>query len=175
MLYYNHIETNQNNILFKKGKMNMIKCGLCGKEFKDDQFDEYAAHVNQCAAEHSMKKKTEDMKKIQTELEEVKRAKVCYEGLRNAFKEKYPDIYKMNFGDESKVKSKDSEKNKDKIKTNNSNTSESVSNKSKDKKDNKDKSYYDFFNTPIRLDKLSKEDYDSLMSLIDRFNSIGFF
>ena len=175
MLYYNHIETNQNNILFKKGKMNMIKCGLCGKEFKDDQFDEYAAHVSQCAAEHSMKKKTEDMKKIQAELEEVKRAKVCYEGLRDAFKEKYPDVYKMNFGDDSKVKSKDSEKNKDKIKTNNSNTSESVSNKSKDKKDNKDKSYYDFFNTPIRLDKLSKEDYDSLMSLIDRFNSIGFF
>lgn len=172
MLYYNHIETNQNNILFKKGKMNMIKCGLCGKEFKDDQFDEYAAHVNQCAAEHSMKKKTEDMKKIQTELEEVKRAKVCYEGLRNAFKEKYPDIYKMNFGDESKVKSKDSENNKDKVKTS---TSESVSNKSKDKKDNKDKSYYDFFNTPIRVDKLSKEDYNTLMNLIDRFNSIGFF
>lgn len=172
MLYYNHIETNQNNILFKKGKMNMIKCGLCGKEFKDDQFDEYAAHVNQCAAEHSMKKKTEDMKKIQAELEEVKRAKVCYEGLRDAFKEKYPDIYKMNFGDESKVKSKDYEKNKDKVKTS---TSESVSNKSKDKKDNKDKSYYDFFNTPIRVDKLSKEDYDNLMNLIDRFNNIGFF
>lgn len=153
----------------------MIKCGLCGKEFGDDQFEEYAVHVSQCAAEHSMKKKTEDMKKIQAELEEVKRAKVCYEGLRDAFKEKYPDVYKMNFGDDYKVKSKDSEKNKDKIKTNNSNTSESVSNKSKDKKDNKDKSYYDFFNTPIRLDKLSKEDYDSLMSLIDRFNSIGFF
>ena len=173
MLYYNHIETNQNNILFKKGKMNMIKCGLCGKEFKDDQFDEYAAHVNQCAAEHSMKKKTEDMKKIQAELEEVKRAKVCYEGLRNAFKEKYPDIYKMNFGDESKVKSKDSENNKDKVKTS---TSESVSNKSKDKKDNKDISYYDLFTTPtIRVDDLSKEDYDNLMYLIDRFNNIGFF
>lgn len=78
----------------------MIKCGLCGKEFEDGQFEEYAAHTNQCAAEMSMKKKTDEMKKIQSELEEVKRAKVCYEGLRDAFKEKYPDIYKINFPEE---------------------------------------------------------------------------
>lgn len=79
----------------------MIKCGLCGKEFEDGQFEEYAAHTNQCAAEMSMKKKTDEMKKIQAELEEVKRAKVCYEGLRDAFKEKYPDIYKINFPEET--------------------------------------------------------------------------
>lgn len=79
----------------------MIKCGLCSKEFEDGQFDEYSAHVQKCAAEMSMKKKTEDMKKIQAELEEVKRAKVCYEGLRDAFKEKYPDIYKINFPEET--------------------------------------------------------------------------
>lgn len=41
----------------------MIKCGLCGKEFEDGQFEEYAAHTNQCAAEMSMKKKTDEMKK----------------------------------------------------------------------------------------------------------------
>lgn len=75
----------------------MIKCGLCGKEFEDTQFEEYAAHVNQCASEQSLKKKTEDMKKIQAELEEVKRAKTVYEGLRDSFKEKYPDIYRINF------------------------------------------------------------------------------
>lgn len=79
----------------------MIKCGLCGKEFEDDQFEEYAAHVQNCAAEMSMKKKTEEMKKIQAELEEVKRAKVCYEGLRDAFKDKHPDIYKINFPEET--------------------------------------------------------------------------
>ena len=78
----------------------MIKCGLCGKEFKDDQFEEYAVHVQKCAANMSMKKKTEDMKKINEELEELKRAKVYYEGIRDEFKKKYPDIYKANFKDE---------------------------------------------------------------------------
>ena len=101
MLYYNQVETNQN----KRKEHNMIKCGLCGKEFEDDQFEEYAAHVNHCAADMSLKKKTEEMKKIQNELEDLKRAKVCYEGLRNAFKEKYPDIYKANFPDEVEDKS----------------------------------------------------------------------
>lgn len=98
----------------------MIKCGLCGKEFEDDQFDEYAAHVSQCAAEMSMKKKTEDMKKIQVELEEVKRAKICYEGLRDAFKEKYPDIYKINFPEESNNNS-DSKSNENKSNKSNEN------------------------------------------------------
>lgn len=90
----------------------MIKCGLCGKEFEDGQFDEYAVHVNQCAAEQSMRKKTEEMKKINEELEEVKRAKVVYEGLRDTFKEKYPDIYRANFL-EDKADSKDNKSNKD--------------------------------------------------------------
>ena len=80
--------------------MKTIKCGLCGKEFLENEYDEYAAHVQKCAAECSMKAKTEEMKKINQELEEVKRAKVCYEGLRDAFKEKYPDIYKANFKEE---------------------------------------------------------------------------
>ena len=90
----------------------MIKCGLCGKRFEDDQFEEYAAHVSSCAAEMSLKKKTEELKKIQNELEEVKRAKVCYEGLRDAFKEKYPDIYKANFPDETVKTRADSTSNK---------------------------------------------------------------
>ena len=85
----------------------MIKCGLCGKEFKDGQFDEYSAHIAKCAAEMSMKKKTEDMKKIQSELEEVKRAKVVYEGLRDKFKKEHPDIYKVNFPDDCVGDTKD--------------------------------------------------------------------
>lgn len=84
----------------------MIKCGLCGKEFEDDQFSEYATHVQKCAAEQSLKKKTEDMKKINEELEEVKRAKVVYEGLRDSFKEKYPDVYNVNFGEDNECKTK---------------------------------------------------------------------
>ena len=77
-----------------------IKCGICGKEFKDGMFDEYSIHVKNCAYEAGLKKKTEDMKKINAELEEVKRAKTVYEGLRDSFKEMYPDIYKTNFKDE---------------------------------------------------------------------------
>ena len=50
----------------------MIKCGLCGKEFEDGQFEEYAAHTNQCAAEMSMKKKTDEMKKFRLNLKRLK-------------------------------------------------------------------------------------------------------
>lgn len=82
----------------------MIKCGICGKEFKDDQFDEYRMHVDKCAYEASLRKKTNEMKKINEELNEVKRAKTVYEGLRDAFKEKYPDIYKANFKEETAFK-----------------------------------------------------------------------
>lgn len=81
----------------------MIKCGLCGKEFEDNQFDEYAAHVSKCSYDHKIKYDNEKMKKINDELEEVKRAKVCYEGLRDAFKEKYPDIYAANFKEDNSV------------------------------------------------------------------------
>lgn len=94
----------------------MIKCGLCGKEFEDNQFDEYAAHVKRCAYDHKLKADTEKMKKINDELEEVKRAKVCYEGLRDAFKEKYPDIYAANFKEDNSVN-----KNKNVIGSNNEN------------------------------------------------------
>lgn len=91
--------------------MKTIKCGLCGKEFFENEYAEYAAHVQKCAAECSMRAKTEEMKKINQELEEVKRAKVCYEGLRDAFKEKYPDIYKANFKDEKVCNCKKDNKN----------------------------------------------------------------
>lgn len=79
----------------------MIKCGLCGKEFGDNQIDEFISHVQKCGAAYKEQKKTEEMKKINEELEEVKRAKVVYEGLRDTFKEKYPDVYRANFPDEN--------------------------------------------------------------------------
>ena len=80
-----------------KGKYIMLKCSICGLEFTDDQLTEYAAHVNKCAADESLKRKTEDMRKIQEELEEIKKAKAEYENLKNSFKDKYPSIYRMNF------------------------------------------------------------------------------
>ena len=83
----------------------MIKCGLCGKEFGDNQINEFISHVQKCGAAHKEQQKAEEMKKINEELEEVKRAKVVYEGLRDTFKEKYPDVYKANFPDE-KVENK---------------------------------------------------------------------
>ena len=107
----------------------MIKCGLCGKEFKDGQFDEYSAHVAKCAAEMSMKKKTEDMKKIQSELEEVKKAKIVYEGLRDKFKKEHPDIYKVNFPDDCVGDNKNSnniDKNTDVKHTNKADRSGSI-------------------------------------------------
>ena len=85
----------------------MIKCGLCGKEFGDNQIDEFISHVQKCGAAHKEQQKTEEMKKINKELEEVKRAKVVYEGLRDTFKEKYPDVYRANFPND-KVENKNS-------------------------------------------------------------------
>ena len=131
----------------KERKNNMIKCGLCGKEFGDDQFEEYAVHVQSCAAEHSMKKKTEDMKKIQAELEEVKRAKVCYEGLRDAFKEKYPDIYKINFPEES------------------NNNFDSKNNIKSDTKSDENKS-----NNSNKSNKNYKNGYDALKTVYNMYN-----
>lgn len=78
----------------------MLRCSICGKKFADTQLYEYAAHVQKCCAEKSMQMRTEKMKKINDELEEVKRAGVVYHGLKNRFKEKYPYIYKTNFKDE---------------------------------------------------------------------------
>lgn len=85
----------------------MIKCGLCGKEFGDNRIDEFIAHVQKCGAAHKEHQKAEEMKKINEELEEVKRAKVVYEGLRDTFKEKYPDVYRANFHND-KVENKNS-------------------------------------------------------------------
>lgn len=77
----------------------MIKCGLCGKEFEDEMFEAYAAHVQECAKARAEEQKKKDLERMNAELEEVKRAKIVYEGLRDAFKEKYPEAYKMNFGE----------------------------------------------------------------------------
>lgn len=75
----------------------MMKCGICGGDFKDDEFEKYSDHVQKCAAKKIALKKKEEMKKINDELEEVKRAGIVYHGLKDRFKEKYPDIYKANF------------------------------------------------------------------------------
>lgn len=84
----------------------MLKCGLCGKEFEDEMFEAYAAHVQECAKARAEEQKKKDLERMNAELEEVKRAKIVYEGLRDAFKEKYPEAYKMNFGEDNELKTK---------------------------------------------------------------------
>lgn len=76
----------------------MLKCSLCGKEFEDNDYLTYASHVQECASKQLKKEQEENIKKINSELEELKRMKTCYEGLRDSFKKKYPDIYAANFG-----------------------------------------------------------------------------
>lgn len=162
----------------KRKEYNMIKCGLCGKDFEDDHFEEYAAHTNHCAAEMSLKKKTEDMKKIQAELEDVKRAKVVYEGLRDSFKEKYPDIYKINFPEDDVIKSKCiCDKCEDIKKPENDNNKDN--NKDKDEKDtNKDSRtnrprYFDMYSpfhvsyNPTDSDELPKLSEDGIDEYVD--------
>ncbi len=73
----------------------MLKCGICGKECGD--YLSYAMHVESCAKEQIKKEQETNMQKINEELEELKRIKTCYEGMRDSFKKKYPDIYKANF------------------------------------------------------------------------------
>lgn len=75
----------------------MIKCGLCGKCFNDNEFDQYAAHVTKCAHEQKVKAENEKMKHINEELQALKdKIKDC-EKAKTDFKAKYPDVYKMNF------------------------------------------------------------------------------
>lgn len=156
----------------------MVKCGLCGKEFENGQFEEYAAHVQNCAAEMSLKKKTEDMKKIQAELEDVKRAKVVYEGLRDSFKEKYPDIYKINFPEDNIGKSECScDKHEDIKKLENDNNKDNS--KNKDEKDTSNDSranrsrYFDMYSpfhvsyNPTDSDELPKLNEDEINEYVD--------
>ena len=99
----------------------MIKCGLCGKEFGDNQIDEFISHVQKCGAAYKEQQKAEEMKKINEELEEVKRAKIVYEGLRDTFKEKYPDVYRANFPDENVDNKNKNDKTDSKSSTNTGN------------------------------------------------------
>lgn len=94
----------KNNVLWceNNGGQFMLRCGLCGKEFEDSMFKEYAAHVQECAKRREAEERQKELVKMNEELEEVKRAKVVYEGLRDAFKEKYPEAYAVNFGKECK-------------------------------------------------------------------------
>lgn len=82
----------------------MLRCSLCGKEFEDSMFKEYANHVQECAKRREAEERQKDLAQMNAELEEVKRAKVVYEGLRDAFKEKYPEAYAFNFGKEGEEK-----------------------------------------------------------------------
>lgn len=90
----------------------MITCGLCGKEFKDNQIDEYLAHVNECAANKKAESEKKKLEEINNKIAKIKSAKVDYETayryylhLKNEFKENYPDIYEMNFGKEDTLES----------------------------------------------------------------------
>lgn len=77
----------------------MLKCSFCNKEFKANQIDEYVAHIQECAVEQKIKERAKDIKKISQELEELKRLQSCYEGMREDFKKKYPEVYKEHFND----------------------------------------------------------------------------
>ena len=84
----------------------MIKCGLCGAEFKDDQYDDYASHVRMCAYNSKLKaeRNKKRLEEINNELSAIKRLEVEYKCKKDEydkklheFKNKYPNEYEMNF------------------------------------------------------------------------------
>ena len=112
----------------------MIKCGLCGTEFEDHQYDEYASHVRRCAYNAKLKAEREKKKleEINSELNIIKKLEAEYKQKKDAcdkrkreFKEKYPDEYEMNFKDEqSKLNSTSAKKTKTEVCSDNDNLDE---------------------------------------------------
>lgn len=78
----------------------MLKCSICSESFHDEEVLAYAAHVSECATKRNEELNHVRLRKINSELEELKRVKVYYEGLRDKFKAEYPDVYESNFMEE---------------------------------------------------------------------------
>ena len=76
-----------------------FKCSICGKEFTD--VTNYVSHVSKCAEDYK-KKETENLQKLNEDLNRVKAAKAYYEDQLSKFKENYPEAYKLNFGELTK-------------------------------------------------------------------------
>ena len=77
-----------------------FKCSICGKDFTD--IDNYVKHVSKCAEEHK-KKETENLQKLNDDLNRVKAAKTYYEEQLAKFKEEHPEAYELNFGSKDEV------------------------------------------------------------------------
>lgn len=78
------------------------KCSICNKEY--DELNQYMKCVNTCGRNLEQKMKQEKeieeqrrREKINADLNRVKEAKNYYEQKLAAFKEKYPEEYKLNF------------------------------------------------------------------------------
>lgn len=77
----------------------MIRCGICGQEFKDNQIDEYINHVTACANKKMKEEanKQEMMKKDINEIDKIYKNIInlnnSYKALISDFKKKYPDEY----------------------------------------------------------------------------------
>ena len=78
-----------------------FKCGICGKEY--DNLDDLVKCVTQCAENEKRRSEEEKSKRlieINAAINGIKQAKEYYEQKLKEFREKYPEEYKMNFGNE---------------------------------------------------------------------------
>lgn len=76
-------------------------CGICGKEHIG--LDAYLECVAKCGEKLKKEREAEKEKKhaeeVNAALNGVKQAKIYYEQKMKEFKEKYPEEYKLNFGE----------------------------------------------------------------------------
>ncbi|WP_346961388.1 hypothetical protein [Clostridium sp.] len=77
----------------------MLKCSLCGQTFEKEKIDEYVDHIQKCAATQKAKIKEAEEKEANNELEELLRMERCYEGMKEKFLRKYPNLYREHFKD----------------------------------------------------------------------------
>lgn len=87
--------------------MEKYVCDICGSSYTD--LDEYLACVSSCCKKkkEEARKKEESrkhMEEVNAALNGVKQAKAYYDQKLSEFKEKYPEEYKLNFGEKESVK-----------------------------------------------------------------------
>ena len=74
--------------------MKQYVCGICGKDY--DDLNDYVSCVASCGKKMQ---ETKRMEEVNLFLNKVKAAKDYYEQQLDAFKEKFPEEYKLNFGE----------------------------------------------------------------------------